>query len=98
MQGNRPVYRFNTGRVFGRWTLIYADTGEPVANLDRETSIAWLRGYLPEQQTLRYDAYLERSDTYTRLPATQTHFPLRRVALDDVAGTEYYVSARSGKV
>jgi hypothetical protein len=23
MHGNRPVYRFNTGRVFGRWTLIY---------------------------------------------------------------------------
>ena len=22
-----PVYRFNTGRVFGRWTLAYADTG-----------------------------------------------------------------------
>ena len=27
----------------------------------------------------------------------QTHFPLHRVALDDAAGTEYYVSARSGE-
>ena len=60
MHGNRPVYRFNTGRVFGRWTLIYADTGEPVAPLDREAAIAWLRGYLPDRPTLRYDAYLER--------------------------------------
>ena len=89
MHGDRPVYRFNTGRVFGRWTLIYADTGEPVAPLDRDGAMAWLRDYLPEQQTLRYDAYLQRPDTYTRLPALQTHFPVHRVALDDAAGTEY---------
>ncbi|HEY6615704.1 MAG TPA: hypothetical protein VIZ32_14335, partial [Vicinamibacterales bacterium] len=75
MHGDRPVYRFNTGRVFGRWTLIYADTGEPVAPLDRDAALSWLKGYLPEQHTLRYDAYLQRPDTYTRLPAMQTHFP-----------------------
>jgi len=97
MHGDRPVYRFNTGRVFGRWTLVYADTGEPVAPLDRDGALAWLKGYLPERATLRYDAYLPRPDTYTRLPAMQTHFPLHRVALDDAAGTEYYVSERSGE-
>jgi uncharacterized iron-regulated membrane protein len=97
MHGDRPVYRFNTGRVFGRWTLIYADTGEPVDPLDRQRAMAWLKAYLPEQPALRYDAYLERPDTYTRLPAMQTHFPLHRVALDDAAGTEYYVSERSGE-
>ncbi len=97
MHGDRPVYRFNTGRVFGRWTLVYADTGERVAPLDRDGSLAWLRGYLPEHDTLRYDAYLQRPDTYTRLPAMQTHFPLHRVALNDSAGTEYYVSERSGE-
>ena len=97
MHGDRPVYRFNTGRVFGRWTLIYADTGEAVDPLDREGALTWLQGYLPEQQTLRYDAYLQRPDTYTRLPAMQTHFPLHRVALDDAAATEYYVSERSGE-
>ncbi len=48
MHGDRPVYRFNTGRVFGRWTLIYADTGEPVAPLDRDAALSWLTGYLPE--------------------------------------------------
>ena len=97
MHGDRPVYRFNTGRVFGRWTLIYADSGEPVAPLDRNGAVAWLERYLPEQQRLRYDAYLVRPDTYTRLPAMQTHFPLHRVALDDAAATEYYVSERSGE-
>jgi hypothetical protein len=97
MHGDRPVYRFNTGRVFGRWTLVYADTGAPVAPLDRDGALAWLKGYLPAQSTLRYDAYLQRPDTYTRLPAMQTHFPLHRIALDDAAGTEYYVSERSGE-
>ena len=97
MHGDRPVYRFNTGRVFGHWTLIYADTGEPVAPLDRDAALSWLKGYLSEQHTLRYDAYLQQPDTYTRLPAMQTHFPLHRVALDDGAGTEYYVSERSGE-
>ena len=97
MHGNRPVYRFNTGRVFGRWTLIYADTGERVEPLDRDGALAWLHEYLPEQRTLRYDRYLEHPDTYTRLPALQTHFPVHRIALDDPGHTEYYVSARSGE-
>lgn len=97
MHGQRPVYRFNTGRVFGRWTLVYADTGQRVAALDREGAIAWLAGYLPDHQELRYDAYLQRPDTFTRLPALQTHFPLHRIALDDAKGTEYYVSERSGE-
>jgi hypothetical protein len=98
MHGDRPVYRFNTGRVFGRWTLIYADTGEPVAPLDRASALAWLRGYRPESAgVLRYDAYLERPDHFTRLPALQTHFPVHRIAVGDGAGTEYYVSERSGE-
>jgi hypothetical protein len=97
MHGNRPVYRFNTGRVFGRWTLIYADTGERVAPLDADGAMAWLRAYLPGQPSLRYDAYLTKPDTYTRLPALQTHFPMHRIALDDAAGTEYYVSEKSAE-
>ena len=97
MHGDRPVYRFNTGRVFGRWTLIYADTGEAVAPLDRAGALTWLETHLPEHRNFRYDAYLQQPDTYTRLPAMQTHFPLHRVALNDAAGTEYYVSERSGE-
>lgn len=97
MQGDRPVYRFNTGRVFGRWTLIYADTGERVAPLDRDAALAWLQRSLGDGSTLRYDARLEHPDTFTRLPALQTHFPVHRIAVHDAAGTEYYVSERSGE-
>jgi hypothetical protein len=97
MHGTRPVYRINTGQVFGRWTIVFADTGERLEGLDADAAVAWLRDYLPEQPTLRYDAYLERPDEFTRLPALQTHMPLHRIALDDAAGTEYYVSERSGE-
>ena len=97
MHGDRPVYRFNSGRVFGRWTLVYADTGEPVPPLDRDGALTWLRRSVPEAAAARYDAYLERPDTFTRFPALQTHFPLHRLALGDAAATEYYVSTRSGE-
>src|SRR5262245_27779331 len=97
MHGSRPVYRINTGQVFGRWTVVYADTGEVMSGLDRTDALAWLHDYLPEQPTLRYDAYLTAPDNYTRVPALQTHMPMHRIALDDDAGTEYYVSERSGE-
>ncbi len=97
MQGDRPVYRFNTGRVFGRWTLIYADTGQPVAPHDRRGALDWLERSLLNEQAVRYDAYLTRPDTFTRLPALQTHFPVHRITVDDGAGTVYYVSERSGE-
>jgi hypothetical protein len=97
MHGSRPVYRINTGQVFGRWTVVYADTGEVMSGLDRDAATAWLHDYLPESPALRYDAYLTGPDTFTRIPALQTHMPMHRIALDDAAGTEYYVSERSGE-
>jgi hypothetical protein len=97
MDGNRPVYRFNTGRVFGRWTVIYGDTGERVRPLDRDAALRWLHAWLPGRHSFRYDAYLTTPDLYTHLPALQTFFPLHRIALDDAAGTEYYVSEQAGE-
>jgi hypothetical protein len=38
MLGERPVYRINTGQVFGRWTLVYADTGEVFAGFDADSA------------------------------------------------------------
>jgi hypothetical protein len=98
MLGDRPVYRFNTGRVFGRWQLVYADTGEPFAGFDRDQALAWLRASVPETAAGQsYDGYLEAPDLFTHNPALQTHLPMHRIALNDAAGTVYYVSARSGE-
>ena len=99
MHGDRPVYRFNTGRVFGRWTLIYADTGEPVEPLDQDAALEWLRGY---RSGSRGCASLRRLSRTAR----QLHSGCRRCRRTSrctalrwtmAGGTEYYVSERSGE-
>ena len=85
MHGDRPVYRINTGRVFGRWTIVYADTGELIEPLDAHGAMEWLGGFVGEDPSgFRYEAYLEGPDLFTRLPALGTHMPMHRIALDDV--------------
>lgn len=98
MLGGRPVYRINTGRVFGRWTLIYADTGEVFEGFDAQSALAWLEGYVPEAAGRMFsDAYVTSPDLFTHNPGLQTHMPMYRIALNDSAGTFYYVSERSGE-
>ena len=98
MHGDRPVYRINTGRVFGRWTLVFADAGETLEPLDKQAALDWLAGSVPEaRESMTYDAFLESPDTYTHSPALQTHMPMHRISLNDSKGTEYYVSANSGE-
>lgn len=98
MLGERPVYRFNTGRVFGRWTLVYADDGTRFAGFDADGALAWLRESVPEAAgTMSYDAYLTSPDLFTHNPALQAHFPLHRIALNDASDTVYYVSQHSGE-
>lgn len=97
MQGDRPVYRINTGRVFGQWTVVYADTGEVLEPLEATAAMNWLSAYVPEAGDLSYEAYLDGPDLFTRLPALQTHMPMHRIAIGDDAGTKYYVSASSGE-
>lgn len=98
MHGGRPVYRINTGRVFGRWTVVYADTGELLTPLDPQSALAWLGDTIPEaRQTMTHELLMTAPDTFTRSPALQTHMPMHRIALNDSAGTKYYVSANSGE-
>lgn len=98
MQGNRPVYRINTGRVFGRWQLVYADTGEVFQGFDVDQALEWLRGNVPEAaDTLRYDSYVTGPELFTHSPALQTHMPMHRIALNDSRDTVYYVSQHTGE-
>jgi len=98
MQGDRPVYRINTGRGFGNWTIVYADTGEKMKPMDAEAAMEWMRRFRPDHaSSLRYDAYLTTPDHFVRIPAMQVQLPFHRIALDDGAGTEYYVSEKTGE-
>lgn len=98
MHGDRPVYRINTGFVFGRWTIIYADTGELMSGLDSQAAMNWLASSYPEYaDTLSYETYLEGPDTFTHSPLLQTHMPMHRIAMGDAANSKYYVSQYSGE-
>ncbi len=97
MQGERPVYRINTGAVFGVWTLVYADTGAVMKTLDENAALDWIATRYPEHTNLRYERLLTGPDMFTHSPALQTHMPMHRIALDDTDATEYYVSANTGE-
>ena len=98
MQNGRPAYRINTGRVFGRWTVVYADTGEKMAPMDADAAMDWMRRTRPQMaSTLRYDAYLQKPDHYVRIPAMQPLLPMHRIAVGDTGGTEYYISEVTGE-
>jgi hypothetical protein len=94
MLGDRPVYRFGRNRVF-------ADTGDLVnpEGLDQEQAVELIRRWVPEHAaTVRYDAYLEDSDQWTLQNAQRNQMPLHRVALNDDAGTYYYVAEATGEI
>jgi hypothetical protein len=98
MQGDRPVYRINTGRVFGKWTVVYADTGEKMPPMNADAAMDWMRRTRPDMASnVRYDAYLRKPDHYVRIPAMQPLLPMHRIAIGDSAGTEYYISEVTGE-
>lgn len=98
MLGNRPVYRINSGFVFGQWTLVYADTGELMSGLDADAAMRWIAESYPENaDTLSYGAYVEGPETFTHSPLLQTHMPMHRIALGDSSNSQYYVSEHSGE-
>lgn len=95
MLGPRPVYRLNAGRS---WSLVYADTGEPLHTLTAEQAMDVARSYAPASAaTLRQDDYLLDSDQWTLSSAVRPLMPLYRFGLGDAAGTNLYISARTAE-
>jgi hypothetical protein len=83
----------------GNWSAVYADTGEVLPGMGREQALKWIRQFVPEYaSTITYDAYLESPDEFTRIPTLAGYVPLHRIAMNDAAGTEYYVSEKSNDV
>jgi hypothetical protein len=95
MDGGRPVYRFFSS---GTWQAIYADTGAPLTPLTADAAVAVVRRFVPEHaETVRYDSRLTNADQWTLQGVIRTTMPMHRIALGDAAGTEYYVSERTGE-
>jgi hypothetical protein len=89
----RPVYRFAEGR---RITTVFADTGTPLAGLSERAAVRIAQAFMPEHaRTTSYDAHLTGPDQWT-LYARQ-YLPMHRVAVGDAAGTQLYISDRTGE-
>ena len=98
MLDGRPVYRFTRVSI-GNWSAVYADTGEVLHPMGREQALKWMRQFAPEHaSTMTYDAYLKTPDEYTRIPTLAGYVPLHRIAMNDPAGTEYYISEKSNDI
>lgn len=98
MYNGRPVYHLTRVSI-GNWSTVYADTGEILANMSREQALEWMKRFAPEYgSTMTYDAYLEGPDEYTRIPTMAGFAPLHRIAMNDAAGTEYYISEKSNDI
>jgi hypothetical protein len=95
MHEGRPVYRLQSGNT---WRMVYADTGAPLPGMSADEAMALMRRYVPEHSsTLQYDRRLTDSDQWTLQSLIRNNMPMHRIALGDEAGTEYYVSEKTGE-
>ena len=81
------------------WRMVYADTGEPLDGDERGRGDG---ADAPLRARARRDARatsgrLTDSDQWTLQNVIRNNMPLHRIALGDAAGTEYYVSEKTGE-
>jgi hypothetical protein len=92
----RPVYRLLASGV---WTTLFADTGQPLQQLSASEAERIVRRFVPEHaSSLRHTARLTRPDQWTLDGGLPNFLPMHRVSLGDAAGTNVYVSERTGDV
>ena len=88
MFAGRPVYRLFSA---GRWTTVFADTGNPLEGLTPEQALDEARRFAPEHvSTIRYDARLTEPDQWTL--ESRALLPMHRLAFGDDAATHLYIS------
>jgi len=98
MYNGRPVYRLARVSI-GNWSTVYADTGEVLPRMGKEQAMEWMKRFAPEHASrMSYDAYLASPDEFTRIPTLAGYVPLHRIAMNDPAGTEYYISEKSNDI
>lgn len=93
MFAGRPVYRLYSA---GRWTTVFADTGELLDELTRAQALDEARQFAPEHaSTLRYDTHLTDPDQWTL--ESRALLPMHRIALGDEASTYLYISDQTAE-
>ena len=91
----RPVYyMLPRGQ---RWVGVYADNGERLEVIHPENARQLVSRAYPHS-TPRYMETIDTIDQWTLTNSLNLHRPLHRVAIEDDAGTEVYVSSVTGEI
>ena len=98
--GHRPLYLLKLGD--GAWRGQYADSGEVVRDFSAESAVLAARHFHhtanPGRVTTQAHAQRLDMDQWTVSSALNDYRPLHRISMNDEAGTQLYVSARTGQV
>ena len=98
--GQRPVYLLK--REAEPWRGLYADTGELLQGVTGEAAVATALQFFqlvkPEQVLGRVHQESVEIDQWTVPNRFSVHRPLHKVSINDLAGTELYVSSKTGQV
>ncbi len=94
MVGARPAFHFHPWD--GKVRSVYADTGEPLGAVDASLAVDIADRFMPGQRPSH--AAFEEYDQWSVPNHWNVYRPFHRIAMNDAAGTELYVSARSGEV
>lgn len=92
MLAGRPAWHFLAD---GAWHSVWADQGMRI-EVDAQLAKASARGYLPGVAI--NDISRVQRDQWSIPSRLHAHRPLYRISMADSAGTELYVSSRSGEV
>lgn len=98
--GHRPLYLLKLDD--GAWRGQYADSGELVQDFSVESAVLAARHFRdnanPGRVTPPVSTQLLDMDQWTVSSALDDYRPLHRISMNDEAGTQLYVSARTGQV
>jgi uncharacterized iron-regulated membrane protein len=94
MVAGAPRYLIRKGRE--QWFAVDARNGTAIASVGPEDALRAAREFAGEHRVTLIGSL--REDAWTHSRALDTHRPLYRIAVPDVAGTEVYVSSRTGEV
>ncbi len=94
MLADRPVYRFEAN---GRWSAVYADSGERLQPLNDDDALALVRRLVPEHAaSMRVIGRLDSPDQWTLDGGLPRFLPMHRIALGDAEGTVAYTADAIG--
>ncbi len=94
MVAGAPRYLIRKGRE--QWFAIDARSGVAITSVGPEDALRAAREFADEHDVTLIDSL--REDAWTHSRALDPHRPLYRIAIPDAAGSEVYVSSRTGEV